>query len=53
MEVFDIQTESGEYLSDGLRVQLLFILSVDDSMDSILNWYREEGLPSRAARVPA
>ena len=41
MEVFDIQTESGEYLSDGLRN--CFILSVDDSMDSILNWYREEG----------
>jgi ribonucleoside-diphosphate reductase alpha chain len=43
MEVFDIQTESGEYLSDGLRVHNCFILSVDDSMDSILNWYREEG----------
>ena len=43
MEVFDIQTESGEYLSGGLRVHNCFILSVDDSMDSILNWYREEG----------
>ena len=43
MEVFDIQTESGEYLSDCLRVHNCFILSVDDSMDSILNWYREEG----------
>jgi ribonucleoside-diphosphate reductase alpha chain len=43
MEVFDIQTESGEYLSDSLRVHNCFILSVDDSMDSILNWYREEG----------
>jgi ribonucleotide reductase alpha subunit len=43
MKVFDIQTESGEYLSDGLRVHNCFILSVDDSMDSILNWYREEG----------
>jgi ribonucleoside-diphosphate reductase alpha chain len=43
MDVFDIQTESGEYLSDGLRVHNCFILSVDDSMDSILNWYREEG----------
>ena len=44
MEVYDIQTESGEYLSDGLRVHNCFILAVDDSMDSILNWYREEGL---------
>jgi ribonucleoside-diphosphate reductase alpha chain len=44
MEVYDIQTESGEYLSGGLRVHNCFILSVDDSMDSILNWYREEGM---------
>ncbi len=44
MEVYDIQTESGEYLSAGLRVHNCFILSVDDTMDSILNWYREEGL---------
>ncbi len=43
MEVYDIQTESGEYLSNSLRVHNCFILSVDDSMDSILNWYREEG----------
>ena len=43
MDVYDIQTESGEYLSNGLRVHNCFILSVDDSMDSILNWYREEG----------
>ncbi|HEU5035213.1 MAG TPA: vitamin B12-dependent ribonucleotide reductase [Mycobacteriales bacterium] len=44
MDVYDIQTESGEYLSNGLRVHNCFILSVDDTMDSILNWYREEGL---------
>ena len=44
MEVFDIQTESGEYLSGGLRVHNCFILAVDDTMDSILEWYREEGL---------
>jgi ribonucleoside-diphosphate reductase alpha chain len=44
MPVYDIQTESGEYLSGSLRVHNCFILSVDDSMDSILNWYREEGL---------
>ncbi|MEN3359673.1 MAG: ribonucleoside-diphosphate reductase alpha chain, partial [Mycobacteriales bacterium] len=43
-EVYDIQTESGEYLSGGLRVHNCFILAVDDTMDSILNWYREEGL---------
>jgi ribonucleoside-diphosphate reductase alpha chain len=44
MPVYDIQTESGEYLSAGLRVHNCFILAVDDQMDSILNWYREEGL---------
>ncbi len=44
MEVYDIQTESGEYLSGNLRVHNCFILAVDDSMDSILNWYKEEGL---------
>ncbi|MDQ3734568.1 MAG: vitamin B12-dependent ribonucleotide reductase, partial [Actinomycetota bacterium] len=44
MEVYDIQTESGEYLSNNLRVHNCFILAVDDTMDSILNWYREEGL---------
>jgi ribonucleoside-diphosphate reductase alpha chain len=43
MEVYDIQTESGEYLSSNLRVHNCFILAVDDSMDSILNWYKEEG----------
>ena len=37
MEVYDIQTESGEYLSGNLRVHNCFILSVDDTMDSILN----------------
>ncbi len=44
MEVYDIQTESGEYLSEDLRVHNCFILAVDDTMDSILEWYREEGL---------
>jgi ribonucleoside-diphosphate reductase alpha chain len=44
MEVYDIQTESGEYLSASLRVHNCFILAVDDTMDSILEWYREEGL---------
>ncbi|MDT3443085.1 MULTISPECIES: vitamin B12-dependent ribonucleotide reductase [unclassified Pseudofrankia] len=44
MPVYDIQTESGEYLSNGVRVHNCFILAVDDHMESILNWYREEGL---------
>jgi ribonucleoside-diphosphate reductase alpha chain len=44
MDVYDIQTESGAYLSGNLRVHNCFILSVDDSMDSILDWYKEEGL---------
>jgi ribonucleoside-diphosphate reductase alpha chain len=44
MEVYDIQTESGEYLSGNLRVHNCFILAVDDKMDSILDWYKEEGL---------
>ena len=39
MEVYDIQTESGEYLSGNLRVHNCFILAVDDTMDSILEWY--------------
>ena len=43
MDVYDIQTESGEYLSNNLRVHNCFILSVEDSMQSILNWYVEEG----------
>ncbi|MFC5835566.1 vitamin B12-dependent ribonucleotide reductase [Nonomuraea insulae] len=44
MEVYDIQTESGEYLSGNLRVHNCFILSVDDEMESILEWYKEEGV---------
>jgi ribonucleoside-diphosphate reductase alpha chain len=44
MAVYDIQTESGEYLSGNLRVHNCFILAVDDTMDSILEWYKEEGL---------
>lgn len=35
---FNVGTESPQ------QVSACFILSVDDSMDSILNWYREEGL---------
>ncbi len=43
LDVYDIQTDSGEYLSEGLRVHNCFILAVEDSMNSILNWYVEEG----------
>ncbi|MEA2827920.1 MAG: ribonucleoside-diphosphate reductase alpha chain [Actinomycetota bacterium] len=43
-EVYDIQTESGEYLSGNVRVHNCFILAVDDTMRSILNWYTEEGI---------
>ncbi|MDZ7577531.1 MAG: vitamin B12-dependent ribonucleotide reductase [Candidatus Nanopelagicales bacterium] len=35
---FNVGTSSPE------QVSACFILSVDDTMDSILNWYREEGL---------
>ncbi len=44
MDVYDIQTETGEYLSSNLRVHNCFILAVEDTMDSILNWYVEEGI---------
>jgi ribonucleoside-diphosphate reductase alpha chain len=44
MEVYDIQTESGEFLAGSLRVHNCFILSVDDTMESILEWYKEEGV---------
>jgi len=42
-QVFDIQTESGEYLTNNIVVHNCFILAVDDKMSSILNWYVEEG----------
>ena len=44
MDVYDIQTESGEFLAGNLRVHNCFILSVDDTMESILEWYKEEGI---------
>jgi ribonucleoside-diphosphate reductase alpha chain len=44
MAVFDIQTESGEYLSNNIAVHNCFILSVEDTMESILSWNTKEGL---------
>ena len=43
-QVYDIQTESGEYLSNNVAVHNCFILSIDDSMESILDWIRREGI---------
>jgi ribonucleoside-diphosphate reductase alpha chain len=43
-DVYDIQTESGEYLSNNVAVHNCFILSIDDSMDAILDWIRREGI---------
>jgi ribonucleoside-diphosphate reductase alpha chain len=44
MEVYDIQTESGEYLSNNVAVHNCFILSVKDTMESILEWNTKEGM---------
>ncbi len=43
MDVYDIQTESGEYLSNNVAVHNCFILSVEDTMESILDWNTKEG----------
>jgi ribonucleoside-diphosphate reductase alpha chain len=43
-EVYDIQTESGEYLTNNFAVHNCFILSIEDSMESILDWIRREGV---------
>ncbi|HVM64862.1 MAG TPA: polymorphic toxin-type HINT domain-containing protein, partial [Acidimicrobiales bacterium] len=43
-QVYDIQTDSGEYLSGNIRVHNCFILAVEDTMDAILDWYKEEGI---------
>ncbi|MGI8657840.1 MAG: LAGLIDADG family homing endonuclease, partial [Candidatus Limnocylindria bacterium] len=43
-EVYDIQTESGEYLSNNVAVHNCFINSVDDTMESILGLAKTEGM---------
>ncbi len=43
MDVYDIQTESGEYLCNNVAVHNCFILSVEDTMESILDWNTREG----------
>lgn len=42
--VYDIQTTTGDYISDGIRVHNCFILSVDDNMESILDLMKTEGM---------
>ncbi|MBI3317587.1 MAG: adenosylcobalamin-dependent ribonucleoside-diphosphate reductase [Candidatus Omnitrophica bacterium] len=44
MDVYDIQTVSGKYLTNSVLVHNCFILSVDDTMESILDWYKVEGM---------
>ena len=44
MEVYDIQTGSGQYLSEGVLVHNCFINSVDDTMESILTLAKTEGM---------
>src|SRR5438045_7507190 len=44
MAVYDIQTESGEYLSNNVAVHNCFILSVEDTIESILAWNTKEGM---------
>jgi ribonucleoside-diphosphate reductase alpha chain len=42
-DVYDLQTESGEFLTNNVAVHNCFILSVEDEMDSILAWNTKEG----------
>jgi ribonucleoside-diphosphate reductase alpha chain len=44
MRVYDIQTESGEFLTNNVAVHNCFILSVKDTMESILEWNTKEGM---------
>ncbi|MGI8624777.1 MAG: LAGLIDADG family homing endonuclease, partial [Solirubrobacteraceae bacterium] len=42
-QVYDIQTDSGESLTNNVAFHNCFILSVEDTMDSILDWNTREG----------
>jgi ribonucleoside-diphosphate reductase alpha chain len=44
MEVYDIQTLSGHYLTNGVLVHNCFINSVEDTMESILDLAKTEGM---------
>ena len=44
MDVYDIQTQTGQYLSEGVLVHNCFINSVEDNMESILTLARTEGM---------
>ncbi len=44
MEVYDIQTESGNFLTNNVVVHNCFINSVDDTMESILTLAKTEGM---------
>jgi ribonucleoside-diphosphate reductase alpha chain len=44
MHVYDIQTESNEFLTNNVAVHNCFILSVEDTMESILAWNTKEGM---------
>jgi ribonucleoside-diphosphate reductase alpha chain len=44
MQVYDIQTESNEFLTNNVAVHNCFILSVEDTMESILDWNTKEGM---------
>ncbi len=44
MDVYDIQTLSGQYLSNGVLVHNCFIVSVEDTMESILELAKTEGM---------
>ncbi len=44
MNVYDIQTESSEFLTNNVAVHNCFILSVEDTMESILEWNTREGM---------
>jgi ribonucleoside-diphosphate reductase alpha chain len=44
MNVYDIQTESSEFLTNNVAVHNCFILSVQDTMESILDWNTKEGM---------